>query len=84
MFSKGFLNSIQFGPNFSAPTHQSGLQFGLSDFLTCELCRNNLMNVLIVKPSTYNHGFFFHFEEDWNSFQPSMIALAQSLKRQQD
>ena len=34
LFSGGFSNFIQFGLNLSAPTYQSGLQFGLPDFLT--------------------------------------------------
>ena len=34
LFSEGFSNFIQFELNLSAPTHQSGLQFGIPDFLT--------------------------------------------------
>ena len=34
LFSEGFLNSIQFGLNLSASTHQGCLQLGLPDFLT--------------------------------------------------
>ena len=36
LFSEGFSNFIQFGLNLSAPTRQSGHQFGLLDFMTTQ------------------------------------------------